>query len=221
MVGFDLAGAEYDYPAKAHREAFYLVRNNNVNSTVHAGEAYGPESIHQAIHVCGAHRIGHGTRLREDGDLLNYVTDHRIPLEVCLTSNVQTRAVADFKNHPLKFYNDFGVRVTINTDNRLVTDTTVTDEYVRAVETFGFNIAEVRQLIINGFKSAFLPFHERKMLLRRVSLELDALIAAAEAADDAAGDALPEVAAPPEDAASAKDAPRGRRGKRGAAASAA
>ncbi len=221
VVGFDLAGAEYDYPAKAHREAFYLVRNNNVNSTVHAGEAYGPESIHQAIHVCGAHRIGHGTRLREDGDLLNYVTDHRIPLEVCLTSNVQTRAVADFKNHPLKFYNDFGVRVTINTDNRLVTDTTVTDEYVRAVETFGFNIAEVRQLIINGFKSAFLPFHERKMLLRRVSLELDALIAAAEAADDAAGDALPEVAAPPEDAASAKDAPRGRRGKRGAAASAA
>ncbi|MCC6619816.1 MAG: adenosine deaminase, partial [Deltaproteobacteria bacterium] len=90
VVGFDLAGAEYDYPAKKFSSAFALVRKNNVNSTCHAGEAYGPESIHQAIHVCGAHRIGHGTRLREDGELLNYVNDHRIPLEVCLTSNVQT-----------------------------------------------------------------------------------------------------------------------------------
>lgn len=176
VVGFDLAGAEYDYPAKAHREAFYLVRNNNVNSTIHAGEAYGPESIHQAIHVCGAHRIGHATRLREDGDLLNYVCDHRIPLEVCVTSNVQTRAVRGFESHPLKFYYDFGLRVTINTDNRLVTDTTMTDEYVRAVETFGFDASEVAQLAINGFKSAFLPFHERKQLLRRVSQTLDAMI---------------------------------------------
>lgn len=176
VVGFDLAGAEYDYPAKSHREAFYLVRNNNVNSTCHAGEAYGPESIHQAIHLCGAHRIGHGTRLREDGDLLNYVNDHRIPLEVCLTSNVQTRAVNDFKSHPLKFYYDFGIRVTINTDNRLITDTTVTKELVRAVEEFDFDIYDVRQLVLNGFKSAFLPFHERQVLLRRISLELDDVI---------------------------------------------
>lgn len=178
VVGFDLAGAEYDYPAKQHRDAFYLVRNNNVNSTCHAGEAYGPESIHQAIHVCGAHRIGHGTRLREDGDLLNYVNDHRIPLEVCLTSNVQTRAVRDFKSHPLKFYYDFGVRVTINTDNRLITDTTVTTEYERAVEHFGFDIYDVRQLVLNGFKSAFMPFHERQVLLRQISTELDDLVTA-------------------------------------------
>ena len=177
VVGFDLAGAEYDYPPKDHRGAFYLVRNNNVYSTVHAGEAYGPESIHQAIHVCGAHRIGHGTRLREDGDLLNYVNDHRIPLEVCLTSNVQTRAVTDLKSHPLRFYFDFGIRVTINTDNRLITDTTVTDEYMRAVETFDFDADDVRQLVINGFKSAFLPFHKRQAMLRKVSIELKRLVA--------------------------------------------
>lgn len=176
VVGFDLAGAEYDYPAKKFSSAFALVRRNNVNSTCHAGEAYGPESIHQAIHVCGAHRIGHGTRLREDGDLLNYVNDHRIPLEVCLTSNVQTRAVDDFKSHPLKFYFDFGIRVTINTDNRLITDTTVTTELERAVETFDLDIWQVRQLILNGFKSAFLPFHERQALLRRISEQLDQLI---------------------------------------------
>ncbi len=176
VVGFDLAGAEYDYPAKKFSSAFALVRRNNVNSTCHAGEAYGPESIHQAIHVCGAHRIGHGTRLREDGELLNYVNDHRIPLEVCLTSNVQTRAVDDFKSHPLKFYFDFGVRVTINTDNRLITDTTVTTELERAVNTFDLDIWQVRQLILNGFKSAFLPFHERQALLRRISEELDHLI---------------------------------------------
>ena len=176
VVGFDLAGAEDDSPAKRHREAFYMIRNNNVNSTIHAGEAYGPSSIHQAIHVCVAHRIGHGTRLREDGNLLNYVNDHRIPLEVCLSSNVQTRAVEDFKSHPLKFYFDFGVRVTINTDNRLVTDTTITKEYQRAVETFGFDALDVKQLVINGFKSAFLPFHMRQNILRTIRSELDELI---------------------------------------------
>ena len=83
VIGFDLAGAEYNYPAKDHKQAFQLILNNNVNCTAHAGEAYGPESIAQAIHYCGAHRIGHGTRLRENGDLLNYVNDHRIPLEIC------------------------------------------------------------------------------------------------------------------------------------------
>jgi len=186
VVGFDLAGAEYDYPAKKFSAAFALVRANNVNSTCHAGEAYGPESIHQAIHVCGTHRIGHGTRLREDGDLLNYVNDHRIPLEVCLTSNVQTRAVDEFKSHPLKFYFDFGVRVTINTDNRLITDTTMTKELIRAVETFDLDIWQVKQLITNGFKSAFLPFHERQAILRRTSEELDRLIAEEVARHEAA-----------------------------------
>ncbi|MGA9525610.1 MAG: adenosine deaminase, partial [Myxococcaceae bacterium] len=104
VIGFDLAGAEMNFPAKDHKDAFQLILRNNVNCTAHAGEAYGPESISQAIHYLGAHRIGHGTRLREDGDLLNYVNDHRIPLEVCLSSNVQTGAVTDLKSHPLKFY---------------------------------------------------------------------------------------------------------------------
>lgn len=186
VVGFDLAGAEYAYPAKRFREAFYLIRNNNVNCTIHAGEAYGPESIHQAIHVCGAHRIGHGTRLREDGGLLNYVTDQRIPLEVCLNSNVQTQAVSSLKSHPLKFYYDFGVRLTINTDNRLITDTTMTREFLTAVETFDLTVLEVRQLIINGFKSAFLPFHERQIMLRKVLAEIDTIIAETARAQDAA-----------------------------------
>ncbi|HTN82954.1 MAG TPA: adenosine deaminase, partial [Sorangium sp.] len=117
VVGFDLAGAEYDHPAKHHKAAFQLVRQNNINCTIHAGEAYGPESIAQALHVCGAHRIGHGCRLREDGGLLHYINDHRIPLECCPSSNVQTGAVRDLASHPLKLYQSLGLRVTVNTDN--------------------------------------------------------------------------------------------------------
>src|SRR3954470_20192586 len=128
VVGFDLAGAEYDHPAKHHKAAFQLVRDNNINCTIHAGEAYGPESIAQAIHVCGAHRIGHGCRLREDGDLLHYLNDHRVPLECCPSSNVQTGAVKDLASHPIKLYFDLGLRVTVNTDNRLITDTSVSKE---------------------------------------------------------------------------------------------
>src|SRR5258708_34921129 len=103
VVAFDLAGAEYNYPAKDHKQAFQLILDNNVNCTAHAGEAYRPESIAHAIHYCGAHRIGHGTRLRENGALLNYVNDHRIPLEHCLSSNFQTRAYPELVSHPLRF----------------------------------------------------------------------------------------------------------------------
>ncbi len=174
VVGFDLAGAEYDYPAKHHREAFQLIRNNNINSTIHAGEAYGPESIKQAIHVCGAHRIGHGCRLREDGDLLHYVTDHRVPLECCPSSNVQTGAVRDISSHPLKFYYDLGVRVTVNTDNRLITDTTVSKELYLVHAQLGMPWPGIKQIILNGFKSAFLPFHERRAMLRMAATELEA-----------------------------------------------
>lgn len=173
VVGFDLAGAEYDHPAKHHREAFQLIRNNNINSTIHAGEAYGPDSIRQAIHTCGAHRIGHGCRLREDGDLLHYVIDHRIPLECCPSSNVQTGAVRDISNHPLKFYYDLGVRVTVNTDNRLITDTTVSKELYLVHTLLRVPWPAVKQIILNGFKSAFLPFHERRAMLRSVASELD------------------------------------------------
>lgn len=173
VVGFDLAGAEADFPAKHHRDAFQLVRDNNINCTIHAGEAYGPESIAQALHVCGAHRIGHGCRLREDSDLLHYVTDHRIPLECCPSSNVQTGAVRALAAHPVKLYYDLGVRVTINTDNRLITDTSVSKELWLAHSDMGMPFADVKAIVLAGFKSSFQPFHEKQALMRRVAAELD------------------------------------------------
>jgi adenosine deaminase len=173
VVGFDLAGAEKDYPAKAHRKAFELVVRNNVNVTVHAGEAFGAPSIAQALHYCGAHRIGHGTRLREDPAILDYVNDHRIPLEMCLTSNVQTGAVASLKSHPIREYLDRGLRVTLNTDNRLVSSTTMTRELERAVVALRLTPGDVRNVLLNGFKSAFLPFREKGMLMRRAVREMD------------------------------------------------
>jgi len=172
VVAFDLAGAEYDHPAKHHLPAFQLVRANNINVTIHAGEAYGPESIHQAIHDCGAHRIGHGCRLREDGDLLHYVNDHRIPLECCPSSNVQTGAVRDLASHPMKLYHDLGLRVTVNTDNRLVTDTTVSRELWLVHTQVGLGLSEIKRVLLNGFKAAFLPFHSRQAWMRRVSKDL-------------------------------------------------
>jgi adenosine deaminase len=174
VVGFDLAGAEYDHPAKDHNEAFSLVRRNNINVTIHAGEAYGPPSIAQALHVCGAHRIGHGCRLREDGDLLHYVVDHRIPLECCPSSNVQTGAIASLETHPLRLYKNLGARVTINTDNRLITDTTVSNELWLAHTKIGLTLADIKQIVLNGFKSAFLPFHEKQRYLAAVSKQLEA-----------------------------------------------
>jgi adenosine deaminase len=172
VTGFDLAGAEVNFPAKDHKQAFQLILKNNVNCTAHAGEAYGPESIAQAIHYLGAHRIGHGTRLREDGDLLNYVNDHRIPLEVCLSSNVQTGAVDSLAAHPLKFYFDYGLRVTINTDNRLITNTTVTKELWIAHRQLGMSLEDLTILIVSGFKSAFLPFREKQDMLNQVNEDI-------------------------------------------------
>jgi adenosine deaminase len=168
VVGFDLAGFEDNYPAKDHSEAFYLIRKNNVNCTVHAGEAYGPDSIKQALHNLNTHRIGHGTRLKEDGDLLNYVNDHRIPLEICLTSNVQTGAAKSLETHPLRLYYDWGLRVTLNTDNRLMSNTTVTQEYLTACRTFGFTEQDLKNIIIMGFKSSFMPYKTKVAFLDRV-----------------------------------------------------
>ena len=173
VVGYDLAGAEENFPAKDHLAAFYLIRNNNVNVTLHAGEAYGPPSIHQAIHYCGANRIGHGTRLREDGDLMNYVNDHRICLEICLSSNMQTGSVDKLENHPLKFYHDYGLRVTLNTDNRLISGVTLVDEYMLAHKTFNFNMLDFKDFIISGFKSAFLEHRERTKLIKEVAHQID------------------------------------------------
>lgn len=173
VLAFDLAGQEKEYPAKAHRAAFQLVLKNNINSTVHAGEAFGPASISQALHYCGAHRIGHGTRLLEDRDLMAYVNDHRIPLEVCLSSNVQTRAVRTMKEHPFHFYFKQGLRVTLNTDSRLISATTVTREIAIATRTFRLSPYEVKRIVINGFKSSFLPYSAKARVLREVNLEID------------------------------------------------
>jgi adenosine deaminase len=172
VVGFDLAGSEINFPAKVHRGAFQLVIDNNINCTAHAGESFGPDSVHQAIHKCGAHRIGHGTRLIESGDLMNFVNDHRIPLEVCPSSNLQTRAARSWETHPVDFYVDYGLRVTINTDNRLISDTTVSKELYLCSKHYGWSLQTIKEIIIAGFKSAFMPYREKADLVAEVSKEL-------------------------------------------------
>ncbi len=157
VVAFDLAGAEQDYPAKNHLAAFYHVMNHNQNVTIHAGEGYGPDSIHQALHHCGANRIGHGTRLEEDPDLMAYVANNRVPLEICLSSNLQSCVVDDLAHHPFRYYLKEGLRVCLNTDNTLFAQTSPLHELRLAVDTFDLTLLETENLIINGFKSAFLP----------------------------------------------------------------
>jgi adenosine deaminase len=171
-VGFDLAGEEAGNPAKEHLRAFEHVKRANFSITIHAGESFGPESIWQALQYCGAHRIGHGTRLIEDivvyehkvikvGALAQYVLDHRIPIEVCLSSNVHTGATPSMDQHPFRFYMDRGFRVTLNTDNRLMSRTTMTEEYMLAVEKFGCSLSDLEKISINGMKSAFAHYDER------------------------------------------------------------
>ena len=179
VVAFDLAGAEYNNPAKMHKESFYRVGNANIAATIHAGEAFGPESIHQALHYCNANRIGHGTRLFEDPDLMQYVNDFRVPLEICLTSNVQTRAAKSFEEHPLRLYYDQGLVVTLNTDNRLMSATTVTEEYWRAHEYLGFTWDELCRIALFGFESAFLPFQEKQAMVQAMAREIEAITAGA------------------------------------------
>ncbi|MGA7629753.1 MAG: adenosine deaminase [Terriglobales bacterium] len=172
VVGFDLAGEEGGYPPKKHVDAFHYIQRENFNITIHAGEGYGKESIWQAIQYCGAHRIGHGTRLIDDiavvdgkavklGDLAQYVLDKRIPLEICLLSNVHTGATPSLAEHPFKILYQEKFRVTLNTDNRLMSSTTMTQEFEAAAETFGLNIDDFEKITINAMKSAFLPYDQR------------------------------------------------------------
>jgi adenosine deaminase len=172
VVGFDLAGEEGGYPPKKHMEAFHYIQRENFNITVHAGEGYGKESIWQAIQYCGAHRIGHGTRLIDDiavvegkavklGDLAQYVLDKRIPLEICLISNVHTGAAASLAEHPFKILYQEKFRVTLNTDNRLMSSTSMTQEFEAAADTFGLTLDDFEKITINAMKSAFLPYNER------------------------------------------------------------
>jgi adenosine deaminase len=175
VVAFDLAGAERGHPPIDHQPAFQISADANMAITIHAGEAFGPRSIHQAIHSCNARRIGHGTRLFEDPDLMRFVNDFRIPLEICLTSNVQTRASPTLQEHPLRMFYDIGLVVTINTDNRLMSGTTMTDEFLRAHEALGFGWDEICDLTVMGFESAFLPYQDRAALVAAVKQEIGTL----------------------------------------------
>jgi adenosine deaminase len=172
VVGFDLAGEEGGYPPKKHVEAFHYIQRQNFNITIHAGEGFGKESIWQAIQYCGAHRIGHGTRLIDDiavadgkavklGDLAQYVLDKRIPLEICLLSNVHTGAARSLSEHPFKIFYQEKFRVTLNTDNRSMSDTTMTKEFEAARDTFGLSLEDFEKITINAMKSAFLSYDQR------------------------------------------------------------
>jgi adenosine deaminase len=174
VVAFDLAGPEAGYPPGLHRAAFDFAANANLPITVHAGEAHGSASIHEAIHTCHARRIGHGTRLHEDPDLLRFVNDFRIPLEVCLTSNVQTCVTPVMAEHPARLYYEHGLVVTLNTDNRLMSRTTVTDELLAAHTQLGFDWDALCDVILMGFEAAFLPFPEKSALIEDVAAELAA-----------------------------------------------
>ena len=175
VVGFDLAGGERGHPASAHAEAFAYARQHDLAVTVHAGEGDGAESVRQAVHLCGAHRLGHATRLIEDESLTSYVNDRRIALEVCLTSNVQTHATESFDGHPVRQYFDRGMNVVLNTDNRLMSGTTLTDEYLLAAQHHGFTFDELSRIAVNGFASAFIPWEERVALLKRAEVEIERL----------------------------------------------
>ena len=157
VVAFDLAGVEEDHQAKDHLDAFYHVMNNNQNVTIHAGVGFGPGSIHQALHRCGANRIGHGVRLEEDAELMAYVADNRIPLEICLSSNRQSCVIEDLARHPFRYYLREGLRVCLNTDNTLFARTSPATELRLAVDTFDLTLLETENLLLNGFKSAFMP----------------------------------------------------------------
>ena len=177
VVGFDLAGGEAGNPASRHAKAFEYARCHDMACTCHAGEGDGAESVREAVHVCGASRIGHATRLIEDEALTEYVNDRRIALEICLTSNVQTRATDSYETHPLRQYYERGLNVVLNTDNRLMSGTTLVDEYEHAAR-IGFEFDELAKMALNGFASAFLPFAERQLLYERARAEIAALRAA-------------------------------------------
>ena len=182
VVGFDLAGEEGGYPPKKHVDAFHYIQRENFNITIHAGEAFGKESIWQAIQWCGAHRIGHATRLIEDigldrhepnkivkmGYLAQYVLDKRIPLEICLTSNVDTGAVPSVEEHPFGLYYKYKFRVTLNTDDRLMSNTTMTKEFKIAHQAFKLTLDDLEKLSINAMKSAFIPYNRRIALIYEV-----------------------------------------------------
>lgn len=179
VVGFDIAGPEAGHPPSRHLEAFSLVMRENFHITVHAGEAFGLPSIAEALHQCGAERLGHGVRIVDDitfdedgepvlGRLAAFVRDRRVPLELCPSSNVHVGAVPSLAQHPVGLLAKLRFRVTVNTDNRLMSATQLSDEFLHMHETFEWDLADIRWATINAMKSAFLPFDERLKIINRV-----------------------------------------------------
>jgi adenosine deaminase len=179
VVGFDIAGAEAGWPPSRHLDAFQYVHRENFHVTIHAGEGYGLPSIWEAVQYCGAERLGHGVRLAEDikvredgsvtlGRLADYIRDRRIPLEMCPTSNVQTGAAESIETHPLRLLRQLQFRVTVNTDNRLMSQVTLTSEFALLVREFGYDWPDLQWLTVNAMKSAFAPFDERITLINSV-----------------------------------------------------
>ncbi len=175
VVAFDLAGGEAGRPPGIHRAAFDIAARGLLGITVHAGEAAGAESIAEAIHLCHADRIGHGTRLYESPELQAYVRDRRILIEVNITSNVQTHAVPQAAEHPVRGYFDAGLNVTLCTDGWLMAGVSLSDEYWLAHTRLNFTRAQIDRMILNGFESAFLPWPERQVLVERARAELAAI----------------------------------------------
>ncbi len=179
VVGFDIAGAEAGHPPTRHLDAFEYMRDHNARFTIHAGEAFGLPSIHEAIAFCGADRLGHGVRITDDIDIdpdgtvqlgrqASILRDKRVPLELCPSSNVQTGAVASIAEHPFDLLARARFRVTVNTDNRLMSDTTMSLEMHRLVEAFGYGWSDLQRFTINAMKSAFIPFDQRLAIIDEV-----------------------------------------------------
>jgi adenosine deaminase len=179
VVGFDIAGAEAGWPPSRHLDAFQYVARENFHITIHAGEGFGLPSIWEALQWCGAERLGHGVRIVDDvqispdgtaelGRLASYVRDRRIPLEMCPTSNVQTGAAPSIEQHPLRLLRQLSFRVTVNTDNRLMSGVTLSSEFHRLVEAFGYGWTDIEWLTVNAMKSAFAHFDERLRIINTV-----------------------------------------------------
>jgi adenosine deaminase len=179
VVGFDIAGAEAGYPPTRHLDAFEHVRRENFHLTIHAGEAFGIPSIWEALQLCGAERLGHGVRIVDDieseprgevrlGRVAHLVRDRRVPLELCPTSNVHSGAAKSIEEHPIGLLMDLRFRVTVNTDNRLMSATSLSQEFIQLVDAFEIGWGQIGRLTTNAMKSAFIPFDERLDLLERV-----------------------------------------------------
>jgi len=186
VAGFDIAGPEAGFPPTRFLAAFELLAAENVRYTIHAGEGFGLPSIWEAVHPCGADRLGHGVRIAEDitiapdgtatlGHLAAYVRDRRIPLEICPRSNVQTGAAASIAEHPIGLLADLGFRVTVNTDNRLMSRTSMSTEMTGLVEALGWDLAQLEKVTVNAMKSAFLHYDERVEIIHRIKEQYAAL----------------------------------------------